>query len=578
MMRKSLRRSACATCAVLMFCFPCALSAAEISVTSIRAEHRHGQTFVTWKDVAEGEAGKDYRYVIRRSTGPITDANFDRAELVGRGIVNNSAARFGYAFGESKRIAADVPLAIIEEGGEPLPRWSGLAVHTAVEPGKAYYAVVATDLDGNPVTKVVPRESATTEAVNGEVAPLTPLKLGDGKDRGRYANLTSVTGAKGLPLSVDLHASQGQGGGPHDHGDLYYYFATKKMGYREGLPGYFTVHERRYPTGNRLHLNSRDAIEHPSGKGAGAKETYWFGYYCVPQWADHAEPRAYDFTERRMLWIIDWTIKNYGVDPERVSAGGGSMGAWGSTTFAFRHPEIFAAVYPNRPRTRQRGLPSISDKRLVKDDVPLMFDGQTSFYDRMDMVKFAEEHPGDLPFLGWCCGRRDGFATWQEQIDMVRAMTKARRGFAFAWNDGDHSSGSKPMEQVAKYYPADLFARNQSYPAFANSSIDDDLGNGDPKDGEMEGGINLGFRWSEVVDEPGRWSVKLSNDLCTTTMTVDITPRRLQKFRAKPGQKFSWTNSAGGAGTVAADKNGLVTVENVRIEPGKETTLTIAAP
>lgn len=260
--------------------------------------------------MAEGESGKEYRYLVRRSTEPITAENFDPAELVGRDIFNNSAARFGYAFGEAKRTAADVPMAIIAEGGEPLPRWSGLAVHTATKDARAYYAVVVTDLEGKPVTQPAAGDSATTSPVEEKVAPLSPLKLGDGKDRGRYANLTSVTGTKKLPLNVQLHASQGQGGGPNDHGDLYYYFATQEMGYREGLPGYFTVHERRYPEGNQLHLQSRDAIERPDGKGLGARETYWFGYYCVPQWVDHEEPRAYPFTERRMLWIIDWTIKS----------------------------------------------------------------------------------------------------------------------------------------------------------------------------------------------------------------------------------------------------------------------------
>ena len=53
--------------------------------------------------------------------------------------------------------------------------------------------------------------------------------------------------------------------------------------------------------------------------------------------------------------------------------------------------------------------------------------------------------------------------------------------------------------------------------------------------------------------------------------TVDVTPRRCQKFRAKPGQKFRWTCTPvaeGGqsqSGTVEADKNGLVTVEKVTV-------------
>ena len=92
------------------------------------------------------------------------------------------------------------------------------------------------------------------------------------------------------------------------------------------------------------------------------------------------------------------------------------------------------------------------------------------------MVAFAAGHPADLPFLGWCCGRRDGFATWKEQLDMVKAMTAAKHGFAFAWNDGDHDTGSRPMAKVLKYYPPEAFARNKSYPAFANSSIDQNPG------------------------------------------------------------------------------------------------------
>jgi len=274
-------------------------------------------------------------------------------------------------------------------------------------------------------------------------------------------------------------------------------------------------------------------------------------------------------------------VKKYGADPERVYAGGGSMGAWGSSTFAFRHPEVFAAVYPDRPRTRQKGMPSLVKVAGKGEDV-MMYDGKTTYFDRMDMVKFATEHHEDLPVYVWACGRRDGFASWQEQVDMVKALTASHHGFAFAWNDGDHSSGSMAMAQVSKYYGPGKFARNQSYPAFGNSSINDNLGNGDPKDGDLgvpdfkkSPGINLGFIWKDVADEDGKWSVKLSNDLAKAEMTVDVTPRRCQKFKLKAGDKLKWTNSAGGNGEVVADQWGLVTVEKVKIAPGAESVLTI---
>ncbi|MGE3803176.1 MAG: hypothetical protein AB7K24_00730 [Gemmataceae bacterium] len=563
-----MRRLGPTLCLLLL---PSLIQAAEPQVTGIRAVHRHGQTFVTWRDVAEGEAGAAYRYILYRSDRPITAASVDKAEVCASGILNNSAKLFGSAFNAKDRADPGKPYSVIEAAGKPLPAWSGLAVHTVPRAGKSYYAVVATDVAGKAATSVVPGQSATTEAIEEQPGPLTPIKLYDSKERGRYSPQTSITGAKKLPLHVELHASSGGGGGASDYGDYYLYFSPAGWGYREGLPGVFSVQEARRKEGNQLLLRSRDAIEHPAGKNA--METYWFGYLDVPQGAPHQEPRAYNYTERRMLWIVDWTIKRYDVDPEHVTAGGGSMGAWGSTTFAFRHPEIFAAVYPNRPRTRQKGLPSLV--KYTRGQPAVMADGKTDYFERMDMVKFAADHPGDLPFYGWCCGRRDGFASWQEQVDMIKALSKAHHGFAFAWNNGDHSSGAQPMARVLKYYPPDLFARNQSYPAFANSSLDDNPGNGDPKEGDLEGGINLGFHWKEVADMPAAWSVLIGNELAKSDMTVDVTPRRCQQFKSKPGDKFQWSTSSGGSGTVTADEHGLVTVPGIKIQPGKETKLTL---
>ncbi len=557
-------------------------TAAAGEVTGIKAVCRNGQTFVTWKDAAEGEADAALRYALYRSDKPITADNLAGLEPVQKGIFYNSARLFGYGFSGKARLDPAKPMVVLEDGGEPLPMWSGVTAVTVEKPGKSYYAVVATDAKGAAVTKVVPGKSATTEAVDETVAPREPIRTNGTRGGG-----PSAFGKK-LPLFVSLHASNAMAGdkGYGAGGDNYLYFGTPRMGYRDGLQGVFQVRENKGKEGASLTLDSKDPVEKPSDSPITyVMETYWFGYLCVPQWADHKEPRAYPFTERRMLWIIDWTVKKYDVDPDRIYAGGGSMGAWGSSTFAFRHPEIFAAVYPNRPRTRQKGMPAFPGTPKLSGPA-LMDDGKTPYLERMDMVKFATDHHEDLPVYVWCCGRRDGFASWQEQIDLVKALTANHHGFAFAWNNGDHSSGSYPMGSVTKYFGAGKFALHQSYPAFGNSSINDNLGNGDPKDGDLGNvdkakgptetfGINLGFIWKDVVDEEGRWAVTLSNDLCKADMTVDVTPRRCQKFKLKPGDKLKWTNSAGGAGDATADQWGLVTVEKVAIKPGAETTLTI---
>lgn len=160
---------------------------------------------------------------------------------------------------------------------------------------------------------------------------------------------------------------------------------------------------------------------------------------------------------------------------------------------------------------------------------------------------------------------------------MVKALTANHHGFTFAWNDGGHSEGGKPMGIITKYYPASRFARNRSYPAFGNSSINQNMGNGDKKDGDLEGGINLGFDWKELVDEEGKWSITVSNELAKEAMTVDVTPRRCQKFKLKPGVKCKWTTSTGASGASEVDQWGLVTVPKVVIKADMGTVLTIQA-
>jgi hypothetical protein len=275
-----------------------------------------------------------------------------------------------------------------------------------------------------------------------------------------------------------------------------------------------------------------------------------------------------------LQWTIQWVVKRYGADQERVTVGGSSSGAVGSMNVGFRHPEVFTAAFPSVGRVRK--VPAIAlDKPLPKGAKLLMADGKTEYLDRADGPKFAAEHPGDLPFLGWACGRNDGYATWQEHIDMVKAMTESHHGFAFAWNNSDHSGGGRAMAMIEKYYLSGKFSRNRSYPAFGNSSLNDNMGTGDPKDGDLEGGINLGFDWKDVADEEGKWSARLSNSLAKKEMTVDVTPRRCQKFRPKPGEKLTWADSAGNKAEVAVDRHGLVTVKAVMIKPGAETVLTI---
>lgn len=546
---------------------------------AIKAVYHDGQTFVTWPDLASGEAGIDIRYNVYRALAPITETTLESAALVAKAVLNNSGKLFGTAFTEAERIdmtpatppySQPAGMSVITQDGGPLPPWTGLFVHTAVTDACAYYAVVATDLSGHPLQAVTPGQNATTAPVAEHMAPIQPIKLYDSTNRGVDDPETEITGKPGLSLQVVLHASEAGGGGAGEYGDYYVYYATQNMGYVDGLGGVFSV-EENHSGPDYLVMRNRDAIVNPSG--ASAIETYWFGYQCVPDWAPNRVPLAYPFTEARLLWMIPQVITRYVVDPDRVTCMGGSMGAWGATSFCFHHPDLFAAVYPDRPRTRQTELPSLVASPTASS--ALMSDGKTTYLQRMDSVAFAAAHHEDLPFYAWDIGRQDGFAPWKDQVDMVAALTASHHGFAFLWNDGDHSGTVQIAAQIRAMYPPQMFSRATSYPAFGHSSIDNDLGDGSPDSGALSGGINLGFSWTAVVDQPHQWSATISNSVATAAMTVDVTPRNCQQFHLQPGDAVTWTASSGGSGSVQADAWGLATVSQLVIPAGGSTVLTL---
>ena len=99
------------------------------------------------------------------------------------------------------------------------------------------------------------------------------------------------------------------------------------------------------------------------------------------------------------------------------------------------------------------------------------------------------------------------------------------------------------------------------------------------KSADKFGGINLYQRWetNSIVDEQPRWemTIFLAADAPKDAATMDLTPRRCQKFRPKPGEMFRWTNTslADGkvvqSGTVKADRWGLITVPKAAVTKAK---------
>lgn len=232
-------------------------------------------------------------------------------------------------------------------------------------------------------------------------------------------------------------------------------------------------------------------------------------------------------TEARLDALIAWSDANVeNCSPTKRYAIGGSMGAWGCMTYAMRRPAEFAAVYADRPRVRSNATSgSVTLMEWTTGSVNYNPSstapniaarwGSGSAGDYFDLVAYVADTNNVIPWLGWNIGSADGFSVFSDHIAMVEAMQTARRGFAFAWNDGNHSTGSIPA-QITDSYPYGLFQLGVGYPRFENHSLDDD------PSVDAVGGINLGLTFRSVSESAGSWSCEVTS--ITGACTVDVSP------------------------------------------------------
>ena len=250
----------------------------------------------------------------------------------------------------------------------------------------------------------------------------------------------------------------------------------------------------------------------------GTWESMHFGFKGMPDASVHL------ITHRRYEALLQWVEQNLTtLSPTKRCLTGGSMGAWGTLLFGLRKPDKFSSLYPDRPRWRYDatiGEIAVVDITNGFTSVPVANtpvlapeDGGTSVAVRMDSTSYVANTANKIPWIGWCVGRQDGYVQFQDHVDAVVAMRAAKRGFAFVWNNGNHSSGSI-LNQITSSYPFGIFEIGKGYPLFTNHS-----GDLDPAV-DLVGGINEGLTFRNVVESAGSWSCEITSLLGARTVTV----------------------------------------------------------
>ncbi|KPK83808.1 MAG: hypothetical protein AMJ81_07225 [Phycisphaerae bacterium SM23_33] len=588
-------------------------------VKGLGAFHRSGQTFLTWQAVetygelsaeqrmAGGLEAADHkrrlaerdkadkaktgvRYWVYRSAKPIADA----ASLAAAEKVGEVAPLSIYYPGRNRNHwrSALLPTVCIEDE-KPLPNGAELFVHTLdkqEKPGKFYYAVLvarAGEVDrtigkGNSLAPPVAEASGEPQPVLQRIRPIGPKEhymYQEGPAEVRYylrwvhepySNLPRVfIWAVAVPGKYDpsqpaaLQVMVHGWGGSQDAGTYWYGVG----------PSCIRISSMNDPV-----------------------QDWWYGYHedlGIRRLRPDGVIRNY--TERRVLSMMDWVRGHWKIDPNRIFIEGQSMGGTGALHIGGKRGELFAyvnswvgiACWPDNGWFRN------GEQSKWGERYQYMNYNGAKFDEWMDLAWWLRKYPTqETPFFSFANGKNDGAIGWEQAVKFVRALQETKRAFVFRWGLGGHS------ERAIFMFDPRTMALDKSLPAFVNCSLDDDLGTArklpqpktvpvrnekprqDPFDGDSAGQINSHLRWEDAADEKDRYEVTIfltsgQHGAPKEECTVDMTPRRCQNFKAAPGERFKWTNTSVPdgkevqSGAAVADQLGLVTLEQVKVAKGK---------
>lgn len=342
--------------------------------------------------------------------------------------------------------------------------------------------------------------------------------------------------------------------------------------------------------------------------------TYWWGYSERLPRAAPMEGAVPPYTARRVLALLEWVLRTWpGADPERVFVEGDSMGGAGALTLGLLNARHFAGVHARHAQTVARAhrpwrLAQLSTLWGTPEEEVPDADG-LGVWSRLDLTRALRDEPeARSQFLVLQHGKDDPiihFGTLVSPspltgLSFYEALQTRHVGHVAVWDEGGHQEndpwlgarwwdkGWNPRTDAESFLRRDL-----AFPAFSHSSWDGNPGTGgngrqpwkddsgyagDPKvpgdtgwDGDVAGMLNRALRWDSrrLVDTHARFELPLRAVLgsgVTQPPTVDVTPRRVQRFQCRPGERIRWTFGKA-TGTVFTAKDGSVTVPRLHLSP-----------
>jgi hypothetical protein len=329
--------------------------------------------------------------------------------------------------------------------------------------------------------------------------------------------------------------------------------------------------------------------------------TWFYGYSDQLPGGDPNQGTVVNYTERRVLFYVDYFASKYAVDRKRVFLAGGSMGGTGTISLALRYPDIFAGGDAKKGATNRLYChwKSQCEKIWGKYETGVKNNEGVNVWDWQNIAWYVEHHHGKTNWIRTYNGKEDASIPYRQlagppdvtPMSFYAALEKFGIGHECLWDGSSHSKPDPAKPPLDDWWDPftdrTCFLRTDlSFPAFSNFSKDDNPGTGkgdcvggdnqlgdNTYDGDPHGGFNRFLRWNSttITDTAKEWSIeiKLSSGNAgykgAGAETVDVTPRRLQKFEVKSGTTYAWKTSAAQSGKATADAEGILTVPGVKV-------------
>jgi len=571
------------------------------SATGVKALHRAGQTFLTWKEIDDpvgrdaitwGEMkslltdldrGRQTRYCIYRSNRPITTETLPAAERIaevkplscwnlnGRNIdrpIDRFIARekvlrwhqwnpFQNASIDGD-YGRDCPIDrfVIADGEQPLSRGAGVYVHTPAKKEKGYYAIV-TSIDGVENTRDLRVGRNVTGPIVESVAEAQPVLQGE-LPRGPFFNYDQRR-LHYVRWVVPPYTNR-----PYDYhnwsvgvpNDLEPDAALELNLHRDGH-SYWRTHYRIEPGSVVICPYDFPLV------------TNWYGYHealgtlrCFKVGAVH------NYTEKRLLWFLDWAAAKWRCDRNRILVTGCQGGASGSGALhmGLRYADVFNLIVAGHGEPNYTATDEQAQRIWGKPAWGLKTEDGKTVWDELDLLRAVKALPAgaELPFLSM---------TYSNQQERTHSLAEALMAGRHAVITHTAWGGQRmiPVSATATNWcvPLDIRKNRSMLAVHCRGKTGDAVRNG-----------SLLWETADLVDRPDEYAVTLRQG--RGEFDGRITVRRLQQFKVQPGRRYAWKleplqvaapgardapATQEGAVTIAAD--GLLTLDNLKLKTGK---------